>query len=500
MGGSSDPARVDGRPADPTPGDGAPADAAAVDAAAAGAGLADLGSADVVQSHAIGRRLAAMAAYGFVSGLPLPLSGFTFRLWLSDSGAGLAIVGLTAWIGLAYSLKFLWAPLLDQAPPLRALRRFGRRRGWLLLVQPALGLAAILLAVSNPVAAPMAAFAAAAGVAVLSATQDIAIDAWRIEIFPARRQGVALAAYVWGYRVAMLVSMSGVVAVSGFAGWHWPLLGVAGLIAAGTLVTFAADREDPTEAAPALGSRDAVSAGEPRDVVSAGEPRDVVSAGEPRDVVSERGLGDARPGHGLRHAVIDPVRSFLARPSSLLILAFVALFKLGEAMAGLMTAPFYRQLGFDKTAIAAIGPFSLCATLAGIALGGWLVARIGVGRALLWTGSAQTVAMAMYVLLSLAPGQHGVLYATVTVEAFAQGLADAAFLTFLSALCARAFAATQYALLSSVPMLAIHTVGAVSGVMAASLGWTLFYTVCMAGALPGMALMVVLLRRQKAAV
>jgi PAT family beta-lactamase induction signal transducer AmpG len=439
----------------------------------------------------IGRRLAAMAAYGFVSGLPLPLSGFTFRLWLSDSGAGLAIVGLTAWIGLAYSLKFLWAPLLDQAPPLRALRRFGRRRGWLLLVQPALGLAAMLLALSNPAAAPAAAFAAAACVAVLSATQDIAIDAWRIEIFPARRQGVALAAYVWGYRVAMLVSMSGVVAASGFAGWHWPLLGVAALIAAGTLVTLAADREDAADTVPEAGTGDAVSE---RGL------RDLVSERGLRDLVSGRGLRNLVSGRGLRHAVIDPVKSFLARPSSRLVLAFVALFKLGEAMAGIMTAPFYRHLAFDKTAIAATGPFSLGATLAGIALGGWLVARIGVGRALLWTGSAQTVAMAMYVLLSLAPGQHVVLYATVTAEAFAQGLADAAFLTFLSALCAREFAATQYALLSSVPMLAIHTIGAVSGVMAASLGWTLFYAVCMAGALPGMALMVVLLRRQEAAV
>src|SRR6204780_5004556 len=159
----------------------------------------------------IDRQLAAMAAYGFVSGLPLPLSGFTFRLWLSDSGAGLAVVGLTAWIGLAYSLKFLWAPLLDQKPPVDALRRFGRRRGWLLLVQPLLGLAAIMLALSDPAAAPIAAFLAAACVAVLSATQDIAIDAWRIEVFPPRRQGVALAAYVWGYRVALLVSTTGVI-------------------------------------------------------------------------------------------------------------------------------------------------------------------------------------------------------------------------------------------------------------------------------------------------
>jgi PAT family beta-lactamase induction signal transducer AmpG len=400
----------------------------------------------------IDRQLGAMAAYGFVSGLPLPLSGFTFRLWLSDSGAGLAVVGLTAWIGLAYSLKFLWAPLLDQTPPVAALRRFGRRRGWLLLVQPLLGLAAILLALSNPAEAPIAAFAAAACVAVLSATQDIAIDAWRIEVFPPLRQGLALAVYVWGYRVALLVSTTGAIAVAAAVGWHLALFGVAILVAAGPLVTLAARREEPGAPVPSL---------------------------------------------GLRHAIVDPVRSFLVRPAALLVLAFVALFKLGEAMAGIMTAPFYRALTFDKTAIAATGPFSLGGTLVGITLGGWLVARIGVGRALLVTGWAQTAAMTMYVVLSLSPGQHSSLFVTVTTEAFAQGLADAAFLTFLSALCAREFAATQYALLSSVPQLAIHTIGGVSGVMAASLGWTLFYVVCVAGAVPGMLLMLVLLRRER---
>lgn len=396
------------------------------------------------------REMMVMAAYGFVSGLPLPLSGFTFRLWLSDAGFAPAVIGLTAWIGLAYSLKFLWAPLLDQPPPLALLRRFGRRRGWLLLIQPLLGLAAVALATSDPALLPIPAFAAVTSVAILSATQDIAIDAWRIETFPERRQGMALAVYVWGYRIAMLVSMSGVIAIAASAGWHLPLTCVAGLVAAGTLVTLSAGSEGPFV-----------------------QPA----------------------GRGFRHAVIEPVRSFLIRPSALLVLAFVALFKLGEAMAGLMTAPFYRHLEFDKPVIAGVGPFSLGGTLAGITLGGWLVARIGVGRALLVTGWAQTFAMAMYVLLSLSPNQPAVLYATVTVEAFAQGMADAAFLTFLSALCARAFAATQYALLSSVPQLAIHTIGAVSGLLAERLGWTLFYTVCMASALPGMALMLILLRR-----
>jgi PAT family beta-lactamase induction signal transducer AmpG len=385
-----------------------------------------------------------MAAYGFFAGLPLPLSGFTLRLWLSDSGAELGVIGLTAWIGLAYSLKFLWAPLLDRPP--FAFRRFGRRRGWLLLVQPLLGCAALALAVAQP---GPAAFAAAACVAVLSATQDIAIDAWRIEAFAERRQGLALAVYVWGYRIALLVSGSGVIAASAWVGWHWALGGVAVLAGGGALVTLVA--ADPGSALP------------------------------------------VRP--GFRHAVIDPVRSFLVRPDAWLVLAFVALFKLGEAMAGIMTAPFYRALGFDRAAIAGTGVFSLTATLAGITLGGVLVARLGAGRALLLTGWAQTVAMAMYVVLAASPADHAVLYATVSAEAFAQGLADAAFLTFLSSLCARSFAATQYALLSSVPALAIHTLGAASGAMAAALGWTLFYAVCMAAALPGMALMVVLLRR-----
>jgi MFS transporter, PAT family, beta-lactamase induction signal transducer AmpG len=423
-----------------------------------------VGGSPMPAAEPFGGRLIVMAAYGVASGLPLPLSGFTLRLWLSDSGVSLAVVGLTAWIGLAYSLKFLWAPLLDQPPPSRTLRRLGRRRGWLMLIQPMLALAAMLLALSQPggahagVADPgvasglLLAFAAAAGVAFLSATQDIAIDAWRIEVFPMRRQGVALAAYVWGYRIALLVSTSGVIAVAAAIGWHAALASLAAIVACGSLVTLFAPAEPAS---------------------------DVLAV--------RRG--------GLRLAVVEPVRSFLARPSALVIIAFVMLFKLGEAMAGLMTAPFYRHLGFDKAAIAGTGLFSLSATLAGITLGGWLVVRIGTGRALLITGCAQTLAMAMYVALAGSPGQQPVLYSTVAIEAFAQGLADAAFLTFLSGLCAREFAATQYALLSSLPQLAIHTVGGLSGLMAASLGWTWFYAVCMAGAVPGMLLMLILLRR-----
>jgi MFS transporter, PAT family, beta-lactamase induction signal transducer AmpG len=398
-----------------------------------------------------------MAAYGFVAGLPLPLSGFTFRLWLSEGGVSLAVIGLTANIGLAYSLKFLWAPVLDNAAPPGPLRRLGRRRGWLAAIQPALAGAAALLALSDPARLPLLSLAVAALVAFLSASQDIVVDAWRIEVFPQHRQGAAMAAYVWGYRIALLIATTGVISAVGRVGWHVALLGLAALIGCGLLVTLLA----------------------------------------PEPPAAERRAASAGLAARLTHAVIAPLRDFLGRRGAVLILAFVALFKLGEAMAGIMTAPFYRALGFSREAIAQTGWFSLGGTLAGITLGGALVARLGTGRALLRTGWAQTIAMAMYLLLAVSAGEHHVLYATVTTEAFAQGMADAAFITFLSSLCSRAFTATHYALLSSLAAISVHTIGGASGVLAERLGWVGFYALCMFAALPSMGLMMVLLRRER---
>jgi PAT family beta-lactamase induction signal transducer AmpG len=236
-------------------------------------------------------RLWFMAAFGFLSGLPLPLSGFTLTQWLAEGNVPLGVIGLTANIGLAYTLKFLWSPLLDQSPPFRAL---GRRRGWLVVVQPLLCLAAVALAMGNPATRPGATFAAAAAVAFLSATQDVAIDAWRIETFTPAEQGTALAAYVMGYRIAMLTSGAGVIWSATHLGWHGALLGVAGLLGLGVLVTLAA----PEPARPA----------------------GVVVAGT---------LG-AR----VREAVVAPLADFLSRPGAWTVLAYVALFYLDEALAG----------------------------------------------------------------------------------------------------------------------------------------------------------------------
>ena len=399
------------------------------------------------------RRLFTMAAFGFLAGLPLPLSGFTLRQWLSEGQVSLAAIGLTANIGLAYSLKFLWAPLLDQPGPLG---RLGRRRGWLLVIQPLLALSCVALALSDAGAAPGWTIAAAAALAFLSASQDIAIDAWRIETFAPERQGAAMAVYVWGYRVAMLVAGAGVIASADWLGWRAALLIPAGLMAVGLAVTWRAP--------------------------------------EPEAVVAQGGAG----GLAARFvaAVVDPLREFIGRDGAWLILGYVMLFKLGEAMAGVMLAPFYRALGFDRAAVAAAsGPFTLAATIGGIGLGGWLISRVGLARALLWTGFIQMLAMALYVALAYSAGSKPLLYTTVIAEAFAEGLADAAFITYLSGLCAAAYTATQFALLTSLAAIALRTIGGVSGFVASAMGWKLFYAVTMFASLPAMLLMVVILRR-----
>jgi PAT family beta-lactamase induction signal transducer AmpG len=401
------------------------------------------------------RRLWLMFVFGFLSGLPLALSGFTLRQWLAESHLSLAATGLTANIGLSYTLKFLWAPVMDHAPAPLGLSRLGRRRGWLIAVQPPLALAALALALSDPTVAPLPTIAAAAIIAFLSASQDIVIDAWRIETFPERELGAATAAYVWGYRLAMLLSGAGVIALAGTLGWRGALLPVAALLGAGAIVTLLAP-EPPARPGAAAAS----------------------------GLLARLGA-----------AVLDPLREFLRRPGAWVILAYVATFKLGEAMAGVMLAPFFHDLGFNRAAVAAaIGPFSLAATIAGYATGAAAVARLGLPRALILTGFFQMGAMAMYVLLAASAGNHAVLYGTVVTEAFAEGVADAAFLTYLSLLCAPAHTATQYALLTSIAPLALRTVGGLSGFAAAALGWTAFYTLAMLASLPAMLLMLYILR------
>jgi PAT family beta-lactamase induction signal transducer AmpG len=399
------------------------------------------------------RRYPILFALGFSAGLPLPLvAGQVLRQWLAEAELSLGAIGLTALIGLAYAYKFVWSPALDaMRPPLPGL---GQRRGWLLPIQAALAVSIAAIALTDPRASLTAMIAIAVLVAFLSASQDIVIDALRIEMLAEREQAWGLAAYVWGYRLALLVAGGGTLFLVAPLGWGAAYVVMAALMAVGMAATLAV-REAPARRVPPMGFA-------------------------------------AR----MRVSVIEPFADFTNRPLWLAILLFIALYKLGEALAGIMTAPFYRSLGFTREDLATVGTvFGLAATLAGALAGGWLVARIGTARALVLTGLGQMLSNLMYVALANAGHSTPMLYAQVGIENFTDGLADAAFLTYLSALTNIRFTATQYALLSSLAALPLRTLGATGGRLAEWLGWSDFFLLTTAAALPAMAIMLFLLWR-----
>jgi PAT family beta-lactamase induction signal transducer AmpG len=320
---------------------------------------------------------------------------------------------------------------------------FGRRRGWLLVTQIALAAAVALLSFCNPAQAVWPVAAMAVAVAFLSATQDISIDAWRIEAFPPALQGAALAVYVWAYRAALFVAGAMALRFVGSLGWHGVILALAGLLALAPVATLLAARPP-----------------------------------------GERALTGP---WSLRLTIWEPLREFLGRPGAGLVLAFIMLFKLGEVLAGRMATPFYNSLGYDRVQISnAIGLPGIAASLLGFAFGGWLVA----------TGFVQMASMGLYFALAYSGGDPAILIMKVVLENFAETMADAAFLSFLSSLCAPGYTATQYALLSSLAVVPLRTVGGFSGFLAQAMGWVPFYALTIFAAVPAMLIMLLLVRRR----
>jgi MFS transporter, PAT family, beta-lactamase induction signal transducer AmpG len=395
-----------------------------------------------------------MGLFGFASGLPLYLTFFTLQQWLTESGISLRAIGASALIGLPYLLKFVWSPLLDRQPP-AFLRRMGRRRGWLLPVQLLLFGALLLMSAGQPRVSLLPLLAAAGLLAFFSASQDIVIDAWRIEFFAPRFQAAALGAYSWGYRIAMLCSGAGAIWLAAKTGWHHALLAMALLSLVGPLATLLAPEPPPPAGPEPAGWREA-----------------------------------------LRVRVVDPFRDLLARQSAVLVLCFVLVANLGTQLADSMAYPLYHALGFPPTAVAAAnGLPSLGAALAGAALSGVLVASIGLGRTLILTACVQMASIGLYLALVRTGAVPGMLFAKVVLENFAEVLAATTFSTYLSRLCSRRYTATQFALLSSMAPIAWRTLGGTTGVLAERLGWSGFYGLTILACLPGILLMLALLRR-----
>ncbi len=405
------------------------------------------------------RRLVAILAMGFASGLPLALVGGTLSRWLSEAQVSRTDIGLFALVQLPYTVKFLWSPAIDLAPLPWLTRALGRRRGWALALQAALAAAILWLGTADPAVNAEVTAAAALVVAFLSASQDIVIDAYRIELLdapaPADLQGAGAAATQWGYRFGLIAGGAGALAAAESGGWFFAYAVMAALMMVG-MAAVLATREP---AAPAVGPLD---------------------------------------GH-LQRAVVEPFAEFTTRPSWLLILLFVVLYKFGDALAGHMTSTFYTDLGFTKIEVASVSKlFGVVASMAGVALGGVLVFRIGTLRSLLACGVLQALSNLAYVLQARAGHDVGMLTLTIGIENVMGGMGSAAFVAYLSGLCGAGYTATQYALLSSLSAVARTVLSSGGGWLADRLDWVGFFLAATAAATPGLLCLLILMRRQRA--
>ncbi|HYG86660.1 MAG TPA: AmpG family muropeptide MFS transporter [Azospirillum sp.] len=424
------------------------------------------------------RRIIAILFLGFSEGLPLALTGATLSVWLREGGISKTAIGLFALVTMPYALKFVWAPLVDRLRLPVLTRVFGRRRGWALATQGALMLALIGLGSTDPVKDLWWTAFLAVVVAFCSASQDIVIDAYRVETLGEDQQGAGAATLVLGYRFGMLASGAGALYLAEFFGWHVAYYAMAALVSVGML-TILLNREPKVASSPDSQARE----------------RRVADWLAARPHLTGR---QAELLAWLYGAVVAPFAQFMTRRAWLAILLFIACYKLGDVLAGVMAAPFYVDLGFEKTEIANVTKlFGLWATIAGGLIGGVVVSRVGVLRGLLIGGIMQMVSNLGFVMLATVGHDITALAVAVAAENVCGGIATAAFVAYLSSLCNAAYTATQYALLSSFYKLGGDLFGSFSGVLADSMDWVGFFLLSTAGALPGLMILLWLMGLQR---
>ena len=375
-------------------------------------------------------RVLAVLFLGFSSGLPLALTGATLSAWMTDFNVDLAVIGFFALAGLPYTFKYLWAPLIDRLRIPVLADRLGHRRAWLIVIQVFLALAILLLSGVAPLAQPALTAALAVAVTFLSASQDIVIDAFRIESLTEDQQGAGAAVYIGGYRVAMLVSGAGSLYLAEFYGWGTSYIAMAALMAIG-IATVLISRE------PAQSDERA------REEAKRRTQFETLTGGS-----ADKPL--AALGAWLYTAVVAPFLEFFTRRLAIPILLFALLYKFGDALAGNMTTPFILKIGFSKVELAEVAKlYGFAATMIGVALGGLLIRAVGLLRGLWIAGILQLASNLMFAVQAWYGYDINVLILTISAENLAGGMGTAAFVAYLSSLCNVAYTATQYALLSS---------------------------------------------------
>jgi PAT family beta-lactamase induction signal transducer AmpG len=425
------------------------------------------------------RRVITVLFLGFSSGLPLALTTGTLSIWLARDGIDKTTIGLFALVGVPYTLKFVWAPLVDRMRIPLLTRALGRRRGWLIVTQLTLMASIFALGESNPETDLAAMAVISLVVAFCSASQDIVVDAYRIDSLEARQQGAGAATYIGGYRVALLTSGAGALFLADQMSW----LVVYGVMAALVMIGVATVALSPE---PASDPRALADADRRRaEAILAKKP------GMPRTLANSLAWLDG--------AVIEPFSDFMTRQSWLVILLFILLYKFGDAFAGVMANPFYVEMGFSNSEIASVSKlFGLIATLGGVFLGGLFVSHYGAMRSLLVCGVLQMLSNLMFAVQAMVGHNIVMLTVTIAVENFTGGMATAAFVAYLSGLCHVAYTATQYALLTSFMAFGRTVLSSSGGWIADHLDWVSFFVVSTVVAVPGLLLLWWMMRRDLA--
>ncbi len=395
------------------------------------------------------KRLFFITLLGFSSGLPFLLIGGTLKNWMAREGVPVETIGYFSWVGLSYSLKFLWAPLVDRY----ALTKWGRRKSWMLFTQVSLFILLIFLSLFNPVTSLWEMGFISVLISFFSSTQDIVVDAYRREFLPEHELGLGSSFSTYGYRVAMLISGGVGIGLVGssFAGLTYNKLYfiLAFLMLVGMVATYLV-------------------------------PEPFIES-TPRT---------------LRAALIEPFQEFFYRPQAWLILFFIFSFKLGDAMSGALLNKFYVDMHFTDQDIGFIAKtMGLISSLVGLGIGGYILLKMGTFFSLVFCGILQSLSTAFFALLVHTGPQRWALGVTVAFEDVSSGMGTAAFLAFISSLTNKKFTATQYALLVSVASLGRNFLSGFSGKMVRAMNWEMFFYTCSLMALPGIAL-AIYLRRQ----
>ena len=391
----------------------------------------------------LNRRMLAILLLGFSSGLPLALVGGTLQAWFKYSGIDIVTIGFLGLVGQPYSYKFLWAPLMDRFN----LPFLGRRRGWILFTQILIVLVTIVIAFQDPKQHPLLLGGIALLLAFFAASQDIAIDAYRADILQSDERGLGAALAVEGYRLGMIISSGGALVLADHIGWQQTYLIMASLVTIGTIA-----------------------------VLIAPEPEIKVTV--PKNFWK---------------VMVENFSDFFQRPHALAFFSLIICYKLGDAFSQSLSTVFLLDMDFSLTAVGTISKVvGLTASLLGIFLGGLLMTRLGLFRALLMFGILQAIANLSYMVLALVGKNYFVAISAFFIECLCGGMGSAALVALLMSLCNPKFTATQYALFSSLTAMGRVYVSPAAGFMVKHLGWATFYSTTAIIAIPSILLILYL--------